>query len=75
MEFTVTTLMLMTSLARIAFAQTSLNELLLNACQVYDNDTLYYEFRDYVIARHSIYEDVHEGQRRKMSQLILCALL
>ena len=64
MELTPLTLVLLASVAHIAFSQTSLDELSLNACQIYTNKTLAYDFVDYVIARHSIYEDVHQGQQR-----------
>ena len=67
MAFTATTFALLVSAAHIAFAQTSLEEeLFQNACQVKTNKTVYIDFLNYVIARHSIYEDDLEGQRRMM---------
>lgn len=63
MEFTATTLVLLASIAHIAFAQPPLDELLLNACQVYYNPSLSDEFLSYTIARHSIFEDVNDGQQ------------
>ena len=64
MEFTAMTLVLLASVARVTFAQTSSDELFLNACQLFTNASLYYEFEEDVIARHSIYEDPLGGQRR-----------
>ena len=64
MEFyTTLTLVLLASAAHIAFAQTSSEGLLLNACQISTNHSLEIEFLEYVIARHSIYGDNSKGQR------------
>ena len=67
MAFTAMTFALLISAAHIAFAQTPTpKELFENACQIETNETVYRDFLNYVIARHSIYEDDLQGQRSMM---------